>query len=126
MYFKMYFFSVNFSVYYNMSDSEEVSFESAKTLYIDYASRIADIKAQLKPLQKELKKNERIIKSHMEENDLESLTVGEYTFEKKTSTRFRMTKEELAELLEDPTDADQFDVETVSFARKKRRIVASE
>ena len=109
-----------------MSDGEEVSFESAKTLYIDYASRIADVKAQLKPLQKELKKNEKIIKSHMEENDLESLTVGEYTFEKKTSTRFRMTKEELAELLEDPTDADQFDVETVSFARKKRRVIASE
>ena len=104
-----------------MSD-EQVDFETAKRLYVDYAARIADIKAQLKPLQKELKKNERVIKSHMEDNDLEQLTVGEYTFEKKVSTRFKMTKEELAELLEDPTDADQFDVETTSFSRKKRRI----
>ena len=103
-----------------MADTE-VDIETAKRLYVDYSQRVADLKAQLKPLQKELKKNERIIKKHMEDNDLQSFVVGEFSFEKKLTTRFRCTKEDLEELLENPEDAEAFVVEQNSISRKKRR-----
>ena len=100
---------------------EEIDIETAKRLYVDYSQRVADLKAQLKPLQKELKKNERIIKQHMEENDLQSFVVGDFSFEKKMTTRFRCTKEDLEELLENPEDAEAFVVEQNSISRKKRK-----
>lgn len=103
-----------------MADTE-IDIETAKRLYVDYSQRVSDLKAQLKPLQKELKKNERIIKQHMEENDLQLFVVGEFSFEKKVTSRFRCTKEDLEELLENPEDAEAFIVEQNSISRKKRK-----
>ncbi len=103
-----------------MAESE-ISIDTAKTLFSEYSEKIAELNAQMKPLKKELKKYEKVIISYMNEHELASFDVGNYTFETKSSSRFRITKEDLLELLEDPQDVEQFCVESNSIAKSKKR-----
>ena len=105
-----------------MSDSEsDIDIDTAKRLFIDYAGRVADVQAQLKPLKKEMKKNEKVILQHMRDNDIAELAVGDFVFAKRETTRFKMTKEDLLEILENPDDVEQFESTSTSFGRSKKR-----
>ena len=104
------------------NDEEDCDIDTARRLFIDYSKRVADLTQQQKPLKKEQKKYEKMIIRYMEDNGIESYDVGDFQFVRRESTRFKMSKEDLIELLEDPADADQFDVTTSSFGKKKRKI----
>jgi hypothetical protein len=74
----------------------------------------------LKPITKEIKEIEKTVKSHMRENELDTLEFGGNIFSTRTASRVSITADELADLVGDGTDITNFIRESSSISKRRR------
>jgi hypothetical protein len=75
---------------------------------------------QLRRLRKELKTHMDFFKEHMEENELETLDVGDSTLHSEIKHKVSYTEERLLQFIEDPSTLDAYKEEFGQEVRQMR------
>jgi hypothetical protein len=91
-----------------MSTVSNFVYRKACDDFLKLAPEIQEQNNVVKQLRKEQKANIDIIKKHMVENDLTSVSVGGFTFEREEVERCSFTEKNLEEFLEDPSILDSY------------------
>lgn len=81
--------------------ASQAALEQAKKDLLSLQPQITEIKDRLKALNKEKKGHLKVIEEHMADNELTSLTVGEYVIELKESESCPFNEKNLKEILQD-------------------------